>query len=88
MISRFPRLLAFLRLGIPASLLSLPSVCAACPFCFTDQNSPQIRSGEAGVAVMVGVVVFVLSMIGSLAFQWARRARKIEAAAVRGPTGL
>ena len=52
----------------------------ACPYCFTDLTSPQPRSAEAGVLVLIGFVVFVLGMIASLAFTWARRARALEKA--------
>jgi hypothetical protein len=50
-----------------------------CPVCVGDPSSPMTQAAQAGVLFMLGVVVVMLGSIGSIAFTWARRAKKLAA---------
>ena len=49
----------------------------ACSVCFGDPTSPLTKGATVGVLFLMGVVAFILGWIATLAFLWARRARKI-----------
>ena len=51
----------------------------ACSVCFGDPNSALTKGALAGVFLLMGVVVFVLSGIAATAFAWARKAKRLEA---------
>ena len=51
----------------------------ACSVCVGDPNSAMYHGAQAGVAVMLGVVVTVLTAFASLIVFWMRRAAKYEA---------
>lgn len=50
----------------------------ACSVCFGDPGSPMSKGAMAGVAFLLGVVLFVLAGIAVTGVTWARRARKME----------
>ena len=50
-----------------------------CPMCFGDPNSQQVQGAQAGVLVMLGVVVPLLGGIGFIARSWVKRARALDA---------
>lgn len=51
----------------------------ACSVCFGDPNSSMTKGAMMGVFFLLGVVVFVLGVIASVAVVWARRAKKLQA---------
>jgi hypothetical protein len=53
----------------------------ACPYCFGDANSDQVRAAKVGVLVLLGVIVPLLVAIALIARTWAKRARALDAAA-------
>jgi hypothetical protein len=59
----------------------------ACSVCFGDPNSPIVHGAKAGVAVLLGIVLFVVGGIVAVAIYWIRRARLLKVqAALRGET--
>ena len=46
---------------------SIPSQALACAVCFGDPQSSQTQSALAGVLVMLGVTLFILITVGSVA---------------------
>lgn len=52
----------------------------ACSVCYGDPNSPITKGVEAGVLVLLGVVVGVLTLLASLLLFWMRRAAILEGA--------
>jgi|GEM_PF-1126658 len=52
----------------------------ACPSCVGDPNSKQVQGAQAGVLVLLVIVVGLLVGIAFIARSWARRARELEAA--------
>jgi hypothetical protein len=49
----------------------------ACSVCFGDPASPLTKGAAVGVFFLMGVIAFVLGWIATLAFVWARRARRV-----------
>ncbi len=47
----------------------------ACSVCFGDPNSSMTKGAMMGVLFLLGVVLFVLGAIASVAVVWTRRAR-------------
>lgn len=50
----------------------------ACAVCFGDPHSSMTRGAMMGVLFLLGVVIFVLSAIASVAVVWMQRARKLQ----------
>lgn len=59
-------------------LLLLPVRVSACTVCFGDPNSNQVRGAEAGVLVLLGVIVFLLLAIAGAILFFTIRARRIR----------
>ncbi len=55
----------------------------ACSVCFGDPNSSMTKGAMMGVFFLLGVVLFVLGAIASVAVIWARRGRKLLLPALR-----
>ncbi|MEE2674010.1 MAG: hypothetical protein VX466_09450 [Myxococcota bacterium] len=68
-----------LLLGIFAAGLGLlvADAASACSVCFGDPNSSMSQGAQAGVLVLLGVIVAVLAGLASLIVFWARRAAKL-----------
>lgn len=66
-----------------ASLLSAQAA-LACSVCYGDPNSAMHQGAQAGVLVLLGVVVVVLTGLASLLLFWVRRAARLEAQAETG----
>ncbi len=49
----------------------------ACSVCFGDPNSQMTKGAMLGVFFLLGLVIFVLGAIASVAVTWSRRARKL-----------
>ena len=47
----------------------------ACTVCFGDPASDMVKGANAGILVLLGIVVAVLGAIGSVSLFWMRRAR-------------
>jgi len=50
-----------------------------CPVCFGGLSEPAVRSALLGVGLLLGVVVTVLVVVGSVAMSWARKGRQLAA---------
>ena len=50
----------------------------ACAVCFGDPNSSLTKGAKAGVLVLLGVIVTLLSAIGYVIVFWSRRARAMQ----------
>jgi len=51
----------------------------ACPYCFGNADSDQVRAAKIGVLVLLGFIVPLLAAIALIARSWARRARELSA---------
>jgi hypothetical protein len=49
-----------------------------CPVCVGDPSSPMTQAAQAGVLFLLAVVVLMLGAIGTIAFTWARRAKRLS----------
>ena len=49
----------------------------ACAVCYGDPNSLQVQGAEAGVLVLLGVIVTVLLSIAGMILFWILRAKRI-----------
>ncbi|HTO98484.1 MAG TPA: hypothetical protein VMK66_15655 [Myxococcales bacterium] len=58
----------------------------ACPVCFGDADSGQVRAAKMGVLVMLGFIVPLLVAIAFTARRWAKRARALELLERGGPS--
>jgi len=50
-----------------------------CPVCFGGVSDPAVHSALLGVGLLLGVVVTVLVVVGSVAMTWARRGKRLAA---------
>lgn len=50
-----------------------------CPMCFGDPNSKQVQGAQAGVLVLLAIVVPLLVGIAAIARSWVKRARALDA---------
>lgn len=62
----------------------------ACTVCFGDPASDMVKGANAGILVLLGVVVTVLGAIGSVSLFWMRRARLYDRTSLarKTPGGL
>ena len=60
-----------------AAITLTPVRAFACAVCFGEPNSLQVQGAEAGVLVLLGVIVTVLLSIAGMILFWALRARRI-----------
>ena len=51
----------------------------SCAVCFGEPDSLMTKGAEAGVWLLLGVIVFVLFSIVTVLFTWSRRAKLIAA---------
>ena len=77
--SRRTRLRLVLLISLCLAAITIAQPALACSVCFGDPNSSMTHGAQAGVLVLLGVVVGLLSLIASLLFFWMRRAADIEA---------
>ena len=63
---------------IAVALLLRAQPVLACAVCVGDPGSPMVQGLQAGVLVLMGVVVTVLIGLASLLVFWMRRAANIE----------
>ncbi|HRX84443.1 MAG TPA: hypothetical protein P5572_05425 [Phycisphaerae bacterium] len=59
-------------------VLVAPQAARACAVCFGDPNSDMAKSAVRGVAFMIGVTVFMLLSIASIAGVWIVRANRLQ----------
>ena len=59
---------------VTLALLLMPRAALACPVCTGQTDAPLARATTIGVAVMLGVVAFVLSGFAGLLWRLRRRA--------------
>ena len=71
------RLSTALWLVICSALISSARPAMACSVCYGDPNSPMTKGVEAGVLVLLAVVVTLLTLLGSLLLFWMRRAANL-----------
>jgi hypothetical protein len=50
----------------------------ACAVCFGDPNSDMVKGANAGILILLGVVVTVLGAIVGVTLFWIRRARLLK----------
>jgi hypothetical protein len=60
-----------------AAVLMIPARAMACAVCYGDPNSLQVQGAEAGVLVLLGVIVTVLLSIAGMILFWILRAKRI-----------
>ncbi len=58
-----------------ATTLLSPGSLLACAVCFGDPNSDMVKGANAGILILLGVVVTVLGSIVGVTLFWIRRAR-------------
>ena len=58
-----------------AMTLVRPECVLACAVCFGDPNSDMVKGANAGILILLGIIITVLGAIGSVALFWMRRAR-------------
>lgn len=63
---------ALLAFGV---ILSGSEALLACAVCFGDPNSDMVKGANAGILILLGVVVTVLGAIVGVTLFWMRRAR-------------
>ena len=63
---------ALLTFGV---ILSGSEALLACAVCFGDPNSDMVKGANAGILILLGVVVTVLGAIVGVTLFWMRRAR-------------
>jgi len=61
-------------IGVAAMLW--PNAALACPICFGASDGPMAEGLNAGIAVLLGVTVFVLGGFAAGMIRFARRARR------------
>jgi len=54
-------------------LLALPKLALACPVCFGNPNSAQMKGAQAGILALLIVTVAMLSSIAGFFFVYLRR---------------
>ena len=64
-------------MGVAAFVNAQPAL--ACSVCYGEPGSPMVQGIQAGVLVLLGVVVTVLTGLASLIIFWMRRASKLSA---------
>jgi len=63
--------------SVLAVVLMVPARAMACAVCYGDPNSLQVQGAEAGVLVLLGVIVTVLLSIAGMILFWILRAKRI-----------
>ncbi len=63
-------------MGIGALVGAQPAL--ACAVCYGEPGSPMVAGAQAGVLVLLGVVVAVLTGFASLLVFWMRRASRLS----------
>ena len=58
-----------------AMILVRPECLLACAVCFGDPNSDMVKGANAGILILLGIIVSVLGGIVSVMLFWMRRAR-------------
>lgn len=61
---------------VTANTIAQPAL--ACSVCYGDPNSSMTHGAQAGVLVLLGVIIGVLSLIAALLLFWMRRAASLQ----------
>jgi hypothetical protein len=64
-------------------VLAAPRAALACPVCFGENDSPQAKAMNAGIVLMLGVVIVMMALFASFFVSLVRRARLADAELVR-----
>ena len=58
-------------------VLLLIDVLSACAVCYGSPDEPAVKAVQAGIWVLLGVIIFVLSSIGLFMYNIAKKSREL-----------
>ncbi|MBC21533.1 MAG: hypothetical protein CMG54_01310 [Candidatus Marinimicrobia bacterium] len=57
-------------------MIALIDILSACAVCYGDPDEPAVKAVQAGIWVLLGVIMFVLSSIGLFMYNLAKKSQE------------